>query len=541
MNAFENREYTSTASGSEQNAISLLATTGYAGKRELAFGLLNGILKGTFVDDRTGDLRLSMKKSDQQVKDALRMLGEITSGRWWERAFPFQENYLGGIAMILLISHPRTLKGQKQRHAIFNNIPDELCINAVDFFDQATRFCVAFRDSRPSAPEEGIMIENILGKAERYRVLLKKSESMALRIIRNILEKDIHDPWDRLSIAANCCGYPDRLDVHELRQRNYSPSLSMLTMCLLNGQILHNGLASRPPASTTISGFLESYIFNEFRPPQTQYSLTFNKRCRFVAVKLTEAGIQTKGRLWKLGRFIETAKFSNRLPFIKNPKSGLKLWEQQRLAQLCSTLRNSSQTTFASQFEDYLHNGVAGRKLSSLENYRLLMAREIARAIKEGPTLRLGSSWDSDGRSPRETAIFIWDNNRPKDLNKTAFAFTAFQPKKTGFEGYNAVDTDRHVSLEVEKGTATGQSKDYTPELYVKGWLLGLFFTGCPEKERFQTVELRKSRSIDRVPVKQGAGALPIDDAKDIVALVYHDVSAHHIGMAEGKRTFFQS
>ncbi|KAI5925590.1 hypothetical protein F4810DRAFT_659198 [Camillea tinctor] len=447
--------------------------------------LLNGILKGSFVDDTTGGLRLSMRKSTQQVTDALRVLFKITSGDWWERAWPFQETYLAGIAMILLIQHPRAWEGQKRSYAIFDNIPGELCINAVDFFTQATRLCLAFRYSTPSMTEkERTLIRNILGKTARYTVLLKKSESMALKIIRSVLEKDIHNPWDRLSIAANCCGYPERLDVHKLRQGNCSLSLSMLAMCLLNGQILHNGLASYPPESTTLSGFLGAYFFNQFRPPRIQYSLTFNKGCRFVDVKLTKDGIVTRGHVWTLGKIIETATFGNKLPFIKYPRPNLKLWEQQRLAQLSHNLKKlSSATTLASQLEYFLYKGAVSSKLSWHEKYRLTVAREIARAIREGQTLRLGSSWDTDRGSPRYTAIFIWDNDRPNNLHKAAFAFTALQPKKTGFQGHDAVGTDRHVSLEVEMKIATGQNRGHTPRLYVKSWLLGLWFTECPERE----------------------------------------------------------
>ncbi|RYP10893.1 hypothetical protein DL764_000329 [Monosporascus ibericus] len=198
-----------------------------------------------------------------------------------------------------------------------------------------------------------------------------------------------------------------------------------------------------------------------------RYSLTFNKRCRFVDVTLTEAGILTKGYLWKLGRIVDTAKFEVRLPFIKDPNRKLGLWEQRRLAQLSRELRNFSETTLASQLENYLTEDAAGNKLSSFEeDYRLTMAREIARAIKEGQTLRLGSSWDLEGGSFQCTAIFLWDNDRPMGLDKAAFAFTSLQPKKTGFAGHDAVDTDRHASLEVEMRIATGQNEACVPHFY---------------------------------------------------------------------------
>lgn len=454
-------------------------------RRELK--LLYEILIGKLIDgnSKTGPFRLLKRAGyKRRARDALKVLREIISDDWWQRAWPFQENYKGGERMTLLISHPRPWESQKRSYGVFGAIPGELSISSVRFSSQATIFCLAFRGTVHQSQEDKEAIECILRTAGRYKVLLDDSKPMFPTVIASIEEKAISNPWDRLAIVANCCGYPARLDVPNLRQQSYSLSLSLLAMCLLNGQILYNGLTSRSPGFMTVSNFLKTYCFDEFRPPRKRYSLTFNKGCRFTDAEITETGIRTKGHIWKLGQIIDSTCLNYRFPFIKDRNRKLSLREQQRLVQLSRELRSISQTSLANQLESYLMEDVASsRSFSFEEDYRLAMVKEITHAIMQGQRLRLGSSWDPNGGSSQCTAIFLWGNDRAIGSDKARFAFTSLKPKKAGFAGHDAVDVDRHVSLEVEMRAATGQNEGRIPHLYVQSWLPGLYFTGHPEEE----------------------------------------------------------
>ncbi|CAM1507982.1 Fc.00g048300.m01.CDS01 [Cosmosporella sp. VM-42] len=142
--------------------------------------------------------------------------------------------------MRLLIPHKSFLEEQKRSYGIgtYDKIYGELCINSVAFSYEATRLCLAFQ---PRTKKEIDAIRHILTTAGRYTVLLEEHESMTPTIISAIENREVKKPWDRLTIAANCCQYSIRLDVQKLHQQHHSLSLSILTMCLLNGEILYNG------------------------------------------------------------------------------------------------------------------------------------------------------------------------------------------------------------------------------------------------------------------------------------------------------------
>ncbi|KAI8951732.1 hypothetical protein F4801DRAFT_544153 [Xylaria longipes] len=295
-------------------------------RRELT--LLHKILKGKLVNqsDRADQPQLLQGRNLQQAKDALKLLFAITSDLWWQRAWTFQENYKGGKDMTLLIRHARSLEGYKRRSRTFGYVPGEVCVNSRLFSDQATELCVAFRSTKHITPKEEEMIRSVLSRAGKYTVLLEKSQIMSPKIIADVEERDVRDVWDRLAIVGNCCSYSVRMDIERLRQDDHSLSLSMLAMCLLNGEILDNRPSGGHTASNlTVSRFLKVQSFDKMSSPLEQRSLTFNKGSRFTDVKLHESGILTKGHLWKLGRIIQTGHFSNRLPWVESPGGELEL------------------------------------------------------------------------------------------------------------------------------------------------------------------------------------------------------------------------
>lgn len=107
--------------------------------------LLQRILSGNLVDGRGSESRLSGRTTIQEARESLRLLHEITQDKWWGRAWTFQENYRGRTQMRLLICHDPSLERQKLGYRVFGDIPDELCVNSVEFSKQATRLCLALR------------------------------------------------------------------------------------------------------------------------------------------------------------------------------------------------------------------------------------------------------------------------------------------------------------------------------------------------------------------------------------------------------------
>nr|XP_036584417.1 ATP-dependent DNA helicase [Colletotrichum truncatum]KAF6793935.1 ATP-dependent DNA helicase [Colletotrichum truncatum] len=181
--------------------------------------------------------------------------------------------------MQLLIRHDPSLEPQKWRYRPFGEIPGELCILSVMFSVQATRLCLALREVAGLPPLDVKRIDGVLRAAGRYALMVHSSSSMTATVIADIEARGLSKPWDRLAIVANCCQYPVRLDGGALSRRGRSPSLSVLAVCLLNGEILDNGnndMASA--AGLTMSEFLGRFMLRRFKAPEDEArQLTFNK------------------------------------------------------------------------------------------------------------------------------------------------------------------------------------------------------------------------------------------------------------------------
>ncbi|KAF2965113.1 hypothetical protein GQX73_g8449 [Xylaria multiplex] len=264
---------------------------------------------------------------------------------------------------------------------------------------------------------------------------------MSPTIIADVEKRGVKNAWDRLAIVGNCCSYPVRMDIERLRRSGYSLSLSMLAMCLLNGEILDNRPSDKhTPLNITVSEFLKAQSFDRLSSPLEQRGLTFNKGSRFINVKLNKSGILTKGHLWRLGRIIQTAHFNHKHPRVYSPRGELTSPEQRYLAQLAQNLKTYRESRdLAGRIAEYLREDAFGcAPFQTGENYMCMMMVEVSNAIKEGKTLRLGSLVGSD----ECMAIFICESD-----DQPGFVFTSSRPKNHNSETHEANDTDRHVSL----------------------------------------------------------------------------------------------
>ncbi|KAF4996964.1 hypothetical protein FGRMN_4182 [Fusarium graminum] len=454
--------------------------------------LLAKVLKGTFP-----------KKPDKadynEILQALSLLARITKDRWWTRAWTFQESYRGKPKMTLLIRHPDFLEKSKSFHKCFSDVPNELCIRFEEFCKTSTKFCdwVAKNFQGDGMLHHAKEIMQVAGK---YTVILGKSMPMTPRIIADIQKRGLTDAWDKLAIIANCCQYNITMD-HKMIQEPQSLSLSILAMYLLNGEILSNqpqdhflSMLDKP-----LSEFLEDQAFQAFDAPKHEQRLTFNKRCRFVEVKLKPDGIETKGHLWKLGRIIDPATFRFLLPESTGTPASVARDEKSLISQLAFELRRLREITLARHLERFItydHNSQGknlGRETFS-RGYMRVMAKGLVEAINEGKLLRLGRVWNSRERKHECSAIFVWSpdgTEKPENKGQSHkrnmdckyrgepswdFAFTASKPLNRGSGKHGTNDLNRHVSLEVSWPSLWDQSLDEHPQLFLKRWLVGLCF-----------------------------------------------------------------
>jgi hypothetical protein len=68
-----------------------------------------------------------------------------------------------------------------------------------------------------------------------------RRKAMSPRIFADIQRRRLESPFDRLPIVANSCSYAIRLVSRDMSESGHSVELCLLTMYLLNGEIMRNG------------------------------------------------------------------------------------------------------------------------------------------------------------------------------------------------------------------------------------------------------------------------------------------------------------
>ncbi|KAJ2977358.1 hypothetical protein NUW58_g7835 [Xylaria curta] len=467
---------------------------------------------------------------EEEESAALDLLDEITSDLWWQRAWTFQEDYRASTRMTFLIPHTSNLEHRKQtardmlNRPLLGTLPGEICIKSTDFRRCATQFCLQYKHREPT---KETICNKILATAGKYNVLLRDhqlsntyasvSRSMTPTILADIGRRGILAESDRLAIAANCCGYTVRLDTTALNKRGSSLSLSMLALCLLNGEIMENHPRTRRGTlKDDIFTYLMKQSLRSFRPP-IEEGLTFIKSCRFVDPLLTPLGTQTWGHLWRLGKVIRP-----------RPLRRSKYCTLSPLETLATDLQykkyGKSYTELATSLLAWIQEASATSRLGKHQRYggrspfahtrplgwRAWMAYEVEAALLDGKALRLASIVDPINRQQLApyNAIFVgedaddWEDEEDDDgYTQTSYVFTSMRPAK---EYARFGDIPKHVSLEIElewpdrererehgpnksktpsqSGEERGSQPDL-PKLYTKRWLNGLCFWGaCPQQ-----------------------------------------------------------
>ncbi|KAK5657404.1 hypothetical protein OQA88_2974 [Cercophora sp. LCS_1] len=460
--------------------------------------LLGKLLQGRLTISHEDGFILPPNMRSRQVRRVLAMLVGIASDDWWQRGWIFQENLRGAGRMTLLVRHSSGLESAKQTHrrsdgsALFGNVEGELCFSSEELSTEATKFCLALWEGPVLHPsvrrldeEAGrASVDSILGALGSYGLLLRHSDPVTPAILRDIEQRGTTKHWDKLAIIANCCRYATRLKAERLWS-SQSLSLSVLALCLLNGELIYNGPRKRRQNSSgmTVTEYLTKNSYRGIRG----LGLQFNNSCRLFNVTLGEDGIFSHGHLWELGEIIDTAQIaipysweSNRLGM---PRT------RGRLAYIAVILLAAGHHNLASEIKEMLLWGVWDRSMEEVDGwlseatlaqrYIFWMALEVATAFEDGRKLRLGRLALEDDREDMAMAVFILDWGAKASARGSAYAFTASKPEDTRSPLYDRNDIDRHVSFQVD--VEDGQSGG--PWLRTRRWLPGLcFFRGRPRR-----------------------------------------------------------
>ena len=390
----------------------------------------------------------------------IQILHDLTNDPWWTRAWVFQEEYLSGLQMDLLI--PIAPAVHRNSHPSF--IPGELRVGACDLRKHATVFLLAYKNT--SWVRYQASCDRILGIIGKYNILLPGPSNglvcMSARILADIGKRDITEPWDVLAITANACGYDRRLDKDPLMRVKKSLSLCLLALLLLNGEVLRTSFdsdeASNDPLDVDIATCMKQMSLRDNSPHISARQLSFFKNCRLPSVQFCHRGVQTSGFLWELKceHRIHTRSLRFSCELQRQDAAESEVWGAECLMMLALWLRRKH-PSLASKLLKYIDNR-RGSAVSLASQYMDRMGLHLERAIEQGHVLRIGYL-EGGGAG----AIFIPHRH---DIFESMHAFTAWRPGNS-----EITKLDNFVSLKVDV-------KD-SGALDVIDWMSGLaFFQG---------------------------------------------------------------
>jgi hypothetical protein len=392
------------------------------------------------------------------------VLVHLHTDRWWTRAWTFQEEYLSSTSMRILI---RREPGLMARHR-FGFLQGGICLNAADFRTQATLFSLAFkREANHKFAKKCATMLKMFGRYDiQYRFQHDaKKRAMSPRIFAGMQRRNLDRPFDRLPIVANSCNYAIRFVSQKMSEGNHCLDLCLLTMSLLNGELLRDGRDIRKlPVEMDITNYMQYISFNKFELPGTKRRLSYLKACRLDRVSLQQAGIWTEGILWVIAGTLLPSTWP-RCPqrSRKRHQTGLSNFQRDRLLQLADILGISGAEGLASAIRKYLDTDMTCKKLTAAKKHMDIMAGSIVQAMGAGTPLQTAGA-----KGSRKTCgIFISKH----DENMTIFT-----------SWHAGIDVDgRWRQSQVSLGVGVQDSMS-TPLLDTVKWVNGLaFFKKCEQ------------------------------------------------------------
>ena len=224
--------------------------------------------------------------SYNDIMRIIRLLRDLTRDPWWSRAWVFQEEYLSGLRMDILIPIAPGLRDLSKN----STIPNEFCVGASIFRERAKIFLLAYLNT--SYKEVRALCQDILGVVFKYNIVLPRHKdglrSMSAQISADIGQRGITKPWDVLAVTANAYGYRSRLDANSLKKGSHSLSLSLLAQFLLNGEVTRSGPYSaqdrNDPIDVDVARFLDRISLQDLSLPVEPRRLSFFTNCRLPMI-----------------------------------------------------------------------------------------------------------------------------------------------------------------------------------------------------------------------------------------------------------------
>jgi hypothetical protein len=430
----------------------------------------------------------------QTLDEVLDLLVQITDDRWWSRAWIFQEDYLAGTKLWLLIRHAQGLD-KKDAEDVLENLAGELVIKSNAFKKYLTLFCLALKDDQ--RPFVRNTCAKLLQKAGKYNVLhnYRSSEydfqrTITINILKDLNTRDMKFPRDFLPITANICGYDNRILATKNKILKMSLSLGILTLYICNGELFRNDCEEIAPY-VNVFDFLENLAM-PIHAPLPDGELTFMKHCRFSVDRLSPAGVHTKGIIWKLSDAIRPDRLqpqrslSNRKDRSQKDvyRHGLDGYQRSRLFDLVRVLSEPNKRSYkclANDLETYLENHERSSRRDdwSTKNAIDVMAACIVNGMDNGKYLqvaRLVKKPPGGGLSIPCRAIFVRDHNEMQRPGPT-YVFTSWSRTKDWVgEKVECKTLAKYVSMEV---SFDEMAQHGVPSLRSQRWINGLcFFDG---------------------------------------------------------------
>ncbi|TRX93679.1 hypothetical protein FHL15_005355 [Xylaria flabelliformis] len=406
--------------------------------------MLRKLLDSKFAENVDNESKLLI--SVEEAISVLDLIEFILSDNWWHRAWIFQEEFLASRHMLLLL--PCTLdrtglfETNEEGIDLFGQTAGEIEVRPLNFRTEVTVFCLALCRNADETVRN--RCDQILKQARRYTFLYRSKyatgpdsmiKAMSPAIFEDISVRGITVPSDTLAIAANCCRYVTRLNSQDLNLLKASLSIAILTLFVLNGEILRHDISPNYILGQTVFKCLRIAKLT-IQPPVPAGELIFIKMCRLPAVTITPEGIMVRGVLSRLDKKIKVkVSLSDRELYWKTndatTTNSLNDAEMRLLRALIAYLKTMREGGDAlhTKLKEFLDaqaaERAAGRSAQywSLPHISVMMAKAICRAIAEGRVL-----WLSRLHVPRKwtpwLGIFIPDD--PFDISGVvSFAFTA--------------------------------------------------------------------------------------------------------------------
>ncbi|OCK74398.1 hypothetical protein K432DRAFT_409897 [Lepidopterella palustris CBS 459.81] len=467
-------------------------------KTQVQVDHLSSLIGGRIVEDKPDNPWPALERgiSTKTVYEVLRLLVQITNDQWWSRAWIFQEDYLAGTKMWLLIRHAHGLHKPRAQNEL-GNLLGELVVKSEKFRKYATLFCLACYQ-RMDKDRLAKKCDKILRKAGKYNILHKyrldgiecnTQRTMTVSILKDLNDRKINDRSDFLAITANACGYDIRTPTAEDSTLKTSLSLSILTLYISNGEMIKND-HGEIALGQSIFDFLESQSISISAPLQDG-ALTFIKHCRLSVNYLSPAGIHTKGILWKLSEVIRPERLQQSSSSMsENPsqgyiyRKGLNDYQQSRLRDLLEVLNQRNKRRhrrLANDIAAYLkHQEPSIRSDDWPPKFCMnMMAARIVNAMDTGKYLQLArpiGGFPRKGRGIPYRAVFIRDRHELQ-RSGSAYIFTSWtRTEEPDGDRLKCKKIAKYVSMEV---SVEGTTWDEPVRLRSKGWTNGLcFFDG---------------------------------------------------------------